>query len=162
MTRIAVVSDTHGNLLTTRQAVARLEALQPDLIVHCGDIGSTEVIACFDRWPTHFVFGNTDYNESDLTQGIEIAGQHCHERFGTLEVQGKQIAFLHSDDRRLFQQTIDSGEYDLVCYGHSHIALLEQRGKTLVLNPGALHRARVYSFAVVEFPELSCRFEELS
>ena len=55
-----------------------------------------------------------------------------------------------SHDARLFRQVCISGDYDLVCYGHTHQAEQHRAGKTLVLNPGALYRATPHSIAVVE------------
>ena len=64
-----------------------------------------------------------------------------------------RIAFLHGDDSRLMRTTIGSGQWDLVCHGHTHVARQAWEGKTLVLNPGAIHRANPHSIAVVELPE---------
>jgi len=153
--RIAVVSDTHAHVENARAAVRVLEQLDVELVLHCGDIGSTSIIPLFADWPTHYVFGNVDYGESELRQAIEQAGHTCHERFGSLELEGRRIAFLHSDDGRLFQETVSADEWDLVCYGHTHVAAQEKIGKTLVLNPGALYRATPHSFAVVELPSLT-------
>jgi hypothetical protein len=124
-------------------------------VLHCGDIGSPAVIPLFAAWPTHFVFGNVDYDRTGLRAAIEAAGQTCHDRFGQLELSGKRIAFLHSDDAPLFRQTFTSGDFDLVCYGHTHQAEQHVVGPTLVLNPGALYRANPRSFATVELPALT-------
>ena len=58
------------------------------------------------------------------------------------------------DDQKRFAQTVHAGEWDLVCYGHTHVAKQHRQGRTLVLNPGALYRATPHSLAVVELPEL--------
>jgi uncharacterized protein len=84
-----------------------------------------------------------------------------HGRFGSLELEGRKIAFLHSDDERLFRETISSRAWDLVCYGHTHQAELRREGPTLVLNPGALYRAARHTFAVVELPQLEARHVEV-
>jgi putative phosphoesterase len=152
--RIGVVSDTHGHTVYARQAVRMLESLDVQLILHCGDIGSDEIVELFAPWPTHFVFGNTDHDRQQLRTAIEAAGQTCHDRFGALEVGGRQIAFLHGDDTRALIDARNSGQYDLVCYGHTHQAEQHRQGPTLVLNPGALYRANPHSFAVVTLPEL--------
>jgi uncharacterized protein len=152
--RIGVVSDTHGHLANTRAAIQRLAELQVELIIHCGDIGSPRVVPLFENWPTHFVFGNVDGDEEQLQAAILAAGQTCHGRFGSFEAAGTRIAVLHSDDRALFQQTIGSEKWDLVCYGHSHVAEQHFQGKTLVLNPGALYRADPHTLATVELPDL--------
>jgi putative phosphoesterase len=151
---LGVVSDTHGHIEYTREAVRMLDSLEVAEVIHCGDIGSPEVIPLFSAWPAHFVFGNVDYDEPSLRTAIDESGQTCHGRFGSLVREGIRIAFLHSDDARLFAQTVQSGGADLVCYGHTHIAKQHRQGRTLVLNPGALYRATPHSIAVVELPSL--------
>lgn len=147
--RIGVVSDTHGHVANTKAAITLLESLEIDRVLHCGDIGSTVVVKLFGNWPTDFVFGNCDYDRSELSHAISNAGQTCHDAFGNLQLAGRQIALLHSHERRKFQEVTTSGEYDLVCYGHTHVAKIEHMGSTLVLNPGALYRANPHSIAIV-------------
>ncbi|MGI9429376.1 MAG: YfcE family phosphodiesterase [Bythopirellula sp.] len=152
--RLGIASDTHGHVDLTRHAIRMLESLEVDRVLHCGDIGSAEIVEMFAPWPTDFVFGNCDFDRATLTQAIEAAGQTCHQTFGELELAGKKIALLHSDDRRKFANVTSSGKWDLVCYGHTHVAKVEQIGPTLVVNPGAIYRADPHSIAVVEFSPL--------
>jgi uncharacterized protein len=149
--RIGVVSDTHNHVLNTQSAVRMLESLEVELVLHCGDIGSIEVVEMFGAWPTHFVFGNVD-DPYRLEAGIRAAGQTCHGRFGSLELEGRKIAFLHGDDTALLRQVSTNGKWDLVCHGHTHVARQVREGRTLVLNPGALFRAARHSIAYVELP----------
>lgn len=150
--RLGVVSDSHGHVDHVRPAIRMLESLEVDRVLHCGDVGSMAVVEMFAPWPTDFVFGNCDDDRAEFAASIAAAGQTCHGAFGDLEIAGKRVALLHSDDRRRFQETIRSGEYDLVCYGHTHVAACERIGDTIILNPGALYRANPHSIAVVEFP----------
>lgn len=152
--RIGIVSDTHGHVEFTRSAIRMLDSCDVELVVHCGDIGSDHIVALFESWPTHFVFGNVDAHPQRLRRAIEAAGQTCHDRFGSLEVGGSRIAFLHGDDGTRLRETIAGGQYDLVCYGHTHVPEQHRDGKTLVLNPGALYRAQPRSLALVSLPEL--------
>ncbi len=76
----------------------------------------------FAPWPTHYVLGNVDGNVSLLRSAIEEAGQTLHGRFGTIAAGGRSIALIHSDDVALFHEAIDSHDWDLVCYGHTHQA----------------------------------------
>lgn len=159
--RLGVISDTHGHVELTRPAVRMLESLDVDVVLHCGDIGSLAVVELFAAWPTHFVFGNCDYDTQELAAGIQKAGQTCHGLFGDLELAGVRIALLHSHERRQFRDTIESGEYRLVCYGHTHVAAIDRRGETLVVNPGAIYRAEPHSIAVVDLPAVEATIIQL-
>ena len=150
--RLGIVSDSHGHVELTRPAVRMLESLEVDTVLHCGDIGSIEVVRLFNQWPTHFVFGNCDEEIDRFAVAIEKAGHRCHGLFGSLEFDGVRVALLHSHERWRFRNAIESGEYQLVCYGHTHVAAIDRHGNTLVVNPGALYRANPHSIAVVELP----------
>jgi uncharacterized protein len=154
--RIGVISDTHGHVANTLAAVRMLESLEVAAVLHCGDIGSPQIPKLLAQWPTHFVFGNCDhgYEQAELRAAIEAAGLTCHGRFGEVELGGRGIALIHSDDARLFRATIAGGKYDLVCYGHTHEAESHREGKSLVLNPGALFRATPHTIALVELTTL--------
>ncbi|MCA9154753.1 MAG: metallophosphoesterase family protein [Planctomycetales bacterium] len=154
--QIGIVSDTHGHIPNTLAAVRMLQSLDVDVVLHCGDIGSPEIPPLFKPWPTHFVLGNVDLYECDeLEQAILAAGHHFHNRFADLCLANRRIAVLHSDDTHRFQQTIASAAYDLICYGHTHIAEHHHAGPTLVLNPGALYRAKQHTVAVVGTNDLT-------
>jgi putative phosphoesterase len=154
MKRIGIISDTHGQVEYTRSAIRLLESLEPELVIHCGDIGSVEIVRMLSVWPSHFVFGNVDDNPDMLRAAMQECGHTCHERFGTLDVEGVRIAFLHGDDWQLLERTITSGQWDLVCHGHTHRRREERFGPTLVLNPGAIYRANPHTFAIVDLPGL--------
>lgn len=151
--RVGIISDTHGQVDFTRPAVRMLESLDVERLLHCGDIGSPEVVELLAPWPTDYVFGNCDVEQRLLRTAIERAGHVCHGEFADLTIEGVRIALLHSHDRRLFAASIGSGRYDTICYGHTHVAAIEKRGETLLVNPGAVYRANPHSIAVLELPE---------
>jgi putative phosphoesterase len=157
---LGVVSDTHGHVANTQAAVRMLEALQVDTVVHCGDIGTAAIPPLFHCWPTHFVLGNVDYDPLGVKSAVPSGGAF-HDRFADLVISDRRIAVVHSDDFKRFRAAIDSGLYDLVCYGHSHIAEQHQEGKTLVLNPGALYRANPHSLAVVDLETMAATIVNL-
>ena len=150
---IGIVSDTHGQVDLIRQVVRIFESLQVELVIHCGDIGPPAMVRFFEPWPTHFVLGNCD-DRLAIPAAVESADQTCHDRFGSLELEGKRIAFLHGDDRVLLRKTVHDGRWDLVCCGHAHLAETSVSGRTLVLNPGALSGSDHPSVAVVRLPSL--------
>jgi putative phosphoesterase len=156
--RIGVISDTHGHVQNTLAAVRLLESLDVEQLLHCGDIGTPAIPKLLAQWPAHFVFGNCDHETDDLKGAIAAAGLTCHGRFAEIELAGRKIAIIHSDDARLFRETIASGRYDLVCYGHTHEAESHHEGRTLVLNPGALYRANPHTLAVVDLKTMEVQF----
>jgi putative phosphoesterase len=159
--RLGVISDTHDQVELTRPAVRMLESLDVNAVLHCGDIGSMAVVNLFAAWPTHFVFGNCDENLDEFAAAIRQSGQTCHGMFGDFQLEGVRIALLHSHHHRLFRQTIDSGDYRLICYGHSHVAAIDHRDGTVVLNPGAIYRASRHSVAIVDLPAVEATIIDL-
>jgi len=159
--RLGVVSDSHNHTMNTLAAVEMLSSLEVDRVLHCGDIGSGTIVKLFSDWPTDFVFGNCDYERDQLAADIAAAKQTCHGKFGDLEIAGKRVALLHSDDRRKFRDVTTTGKWDLVCYGHTHVAKIEHINGTLVLNPGAIYRANPHSIAIVELPQLEAEIVNL-
>jgi uncharacterized protein len=150
--KIGVISDTHGEIGLTRQALNILDAFYVDLTLHCGDVGSG-VVPLFSGRQAHFVAGNMD-NPDGLREAIVEPEHTFHGQFGTLEIEGCRVAFLHGHDVKLLHHTIHSGHWDLVCCGHTHAFSSVREGSTLVLNPGAVSRARSPSVAVVELPSM--------
>jgi putative phosphoesterase len=132
---LGVVSDTHGNLANTLTAVRQLEELQVNAVLHCGDIVSPSIIPLFSGWPAHFVFGNCDSEVEILRQTIREAGQTCHERFGDVQLGDRRIAMVHGDDSHRLEAAIASGDFDLICYGHTHRPETHLSGRTVVPIP---------------------------
>lgn len=150
---IGVISDTHGDMHGSRAAVRLFESLKVDRVLHCGDIGSTEIIGLFSDWPTHFVYGNVD-SPGYLGDAIARAGQVCHKRFGSIQLEGRNIALLHGNDTELLDKSIKSGQWHIICHGHTHTARRATIGKTLVVNPGAVARTTYPSVATVDLESL--------
>ena len=146
---IAVVSDTHSRYHTVEKAVTLIEERKAQAVLHCGDIEDAETVWLFPKG-THFVYGNCDGQRHSLRQAAADAGMTLHEPFGSVELAGKRLAFVHADDRRLLDRLEASGEYDYLFYGHTHQAEEHQTGRTRVINPGALHRARPKTFIVLD------------
>ena len=153
---LGVVSDTHGNVRNARAAAHLLASLEVGAVLHCGDVGTTDVPPVFAPWPTHYVVGNCDEGyELELQNAALAAGGTWHGLQAELELAGRRIAVTHGHERKLLYRLATCGEYDLVCSGHTHIAAERREGRTLVLNPGALHRASPYTIAVVNLADLT-------
>ncbi|MDR1141135.1 MAG: YfcE family phosphodiesterase, partial [Planctomycetaceae bacterium] len=137
MSKLGVLSDTHGRFAETQSAVRIFREQEVMKIIHCGDIGGAAIIQAFRGIETHFVFGNCDYELDSLRVTAAENGHIFHDWFGSLEWEGKKICFLHGHCQNQFETELHSGHWDLMCYGHTHVPTLELHGNTLLLNPGA-------------------------
>jgi uncharacterized protein len=152
MMNTGVISDTHGDARLTRRALDILDALQVDLVLHCGDVG-IEILPLLGGRKVHLVAGNID--DADALRAVTADSGHTfHDQFGALEIEDCRVAIMHGHDVTLLRHTIQSGQWDLVCHGHTHVFSQSREGSTLVLNPGAVSRTSFPSMAIVELPSL--------
>ena len=150
--KIGILSDSHGRQDNVRRALDELRRRGVATVLHCGDIDDPETVLLFRGWTAHFVFGNCDLDRDALRAAMEEVGATLHEPFGHLELQGVKLAFVHGDDAGLLRDLEHGGAYDFLFYGHTHHAEEHTTGPTRVINPGALHRARSKTFAVLDLP----------
>jgi putative phosphoesterase len=147
--RIGVLSDTHSRHGTVQTALQLLRDRGISLLLHCGDIEDADTVALFRGFTAHFVFGNCDWDREELRRAIADIGAVVHEPFGNLEQDGVKIAFLHGDNKRLLEDVEHSDAFDFLFYGHTHQPEEHRTGTTRVINPGALHRARPKTLALL-------------
>ena len=121
VTRIGVVSDTHG--LLRPEALAFLQGC--DRIVHAGDVGDPDIITELSAIaPVTAVRGNVD----TAPWAAALAETEV------LEVEGIRIYVLHD----LAQLHLPAASrIRVVVSGHSHKPVIERRGGVLYLNPGS-------------------------
>ena len=135
--QIAVLSDSHDSFSKLDDAMPYLA--QADVIIHCGDLISPFMIkrlaAGLAGKPVHIVWGNNDGDKRLLTQ-LALAAGHItiHGDFADLKLGERRVAVTHYPE--IGQALAASPVYDMVCYGHDHIAHEERIGETLLLNPG--------------------------
>ena len=149
---IAVLSDTHGRMDTIAWAMEQIAARAVGLMVHCGDIDRAETVRQFPPF-THFVFGNCDLDRREIRSAIAESGATLHEPFGYLEIGAKKLAWTHGDNAKLLRELENADAFDFVFYGHTHEAKEHSVGRTRVINPGALHRARPKGFLFLDVAE---------
>jgi putative phosphoesterase len=168
--RVGIVSDTHDRAAAVKAAVAILRDRQIDIVFHCGDIETIETLRLFTDFQTHYVLGNWDgdwitgvncgwaprapdgrkRDASRPRSAIEAAGARLHEPWGDLELEGRQIAWVHGNDRPLLKELERSDCYDYLFYGHTHVAENHRVGRTLIVNPGALFKVYPMTFAILD------------
>ena len=157
--KIGILSDTHDERNRTAVAVRLLTSAGATVLFHCGDLTLPEMAPVVGVIPTHFVFGNNDFSHADEIRSEiqKLEGGICLEWGGVVTLSGKKIAMTHghrsSEVRRLM-----SLQPDYFLFGHSHIAEDSLENGVRRINPGALHRARRFSVALLDLTNDELRF----
>ena len=133
---IGVLSDSHGHADTTARAVAALADEGAQMLLHLGDIGTEEVIDELVGRNARIVFGNCDWELAALSHYAEQVGVQVDHPMGTLEVDGRRIAFTHGHIVSLMSDALDEG-VDYLFHGHTHEIRDDRVGDTRMINPGA-------------------------
>ena len=136
---VGLISDTHDNLPQVDKAVKRLNEANVDLVLHAGDYVASFTIVRFKGLRSKLigVFGNNDGDHELLktrfreNKRLEIRGN-----FADVKAEGLSVALLHGTDRELLEALIGQESFDVVVHGHTHIAEIHRKGKTLIVNPG--------------------------
>jgi uncharacterized protein len=155
---VGVLSDTHGKAKMAAAAVKLLLAQGAEYLIHCGDVGETDVLDCLAGIPSMFVFGNNDWDRQGLAKYAKDIGVACGEEMGKLSFAGKLAIVAHGDDERLIGRVLAEQRVDYLFLGHTHIAMDSRQGRVRVINPGALYRAAQKTVAVLDTVADDLRF----
>jgi putative phosphoesterase len=158
---IGICSDTHGGHLAMRRAVELFDRVGVEGIVHCGDVGGQGVFDELVGRPARFVWGNTDHPDAALRAYLKAVGIAAPATVPlTLDWAGQRIAVFHGHEPG-FRRAATTLEVDYILHGHSHQRRDERIGRARVINPGALHRARVKSVATLDLVADELTFHEV-
>lgn len=124
MTRICILSDTHGLLRDEVKA----EIIQSDIVIHAGDIDTAAALETLEQLgDLRAVRGNTDrFGAERLPRTL------------VLRVEDVRFLIVHAQ-KDVPKHLTDT---DVVVFGHSHQYAAERRGGVLYLNPGSCGRRR--------------------
>jgi putative phosphoesterase len=143
--KICIVSDSHdrGDLLAA--AIEQAKAAGAEAVIHCGDLISANTLrkSMALGLPLHVIHGNNLGDPVTMTQlaaksngGVMYYGQDA-----MLELGGRKIFVTHYP--HYGEAMACTGDWDVVCCGHSHKPLITERpnikgGTTWLLNPGTV------------------------
>jgi len=137
---LVIVSDTHS--APHDRALEIIKGLQPDAILHAGDIGDLQVLDGLSKvCPVYAVRGNIDNRLPELPDMLVfeiLSKDRLVLRILMLHV-GVYGASLRADAARKAQAHAAS----VVVCGHSHIPFIRNKGGLIVFNPGSMGPRRV-------------------
>jgi putative phosphoesterase len=147
---VGILSDTHGHVKRTARAVQILLDRGAEQLVHCGDVGGTDVLDCLAGQAATFVFGNNDLDRTGLERYAGTIGITCGGTEGRLNFGSKRGIVTHGDDAAIVRRVLKSQSVDYLFVGHTHEKLDHRDGRVRVINPGALHRVDQRTVAVLD------------
>lgn len=128
--RLAVVSDTHSH--PHEKTAERLSELEPDAILHGGDIGDLGVLDDLATIaPVYAVRGNIDMNAKHLPDVLVIDVASLRILLTHIAVYGPK---LRSEVAKLAKEE----HANLVVCGHSHVPFIGRDRGISVFNPGSV------------------------
>ena len=143
--KICIVSDSHDRGPQLAAAIGEGKELGAQVVIHCGDVIGTNTLKASLKFglPIHAVHGN---NLGDPVAIARLACNsegllHYHGNDAGLDLGGRRVFITHYPHiGRAFACT---GDYDLVCCGHSHEPVVAQEpnikgGSTWLVNPGTV------------------------
>lgn len=145
--KLAIISDTHGNLANIETALRKIGEEKASVIIHCGDIGGPETLKVFEKFDGKIfaILGNMDkgyFHKEDFESGrfsnVKLFGSENSSGadVGEITIGDKKIAIVHFPE--IAKNLAESQKYDMVFYGHTHCPRQEKIGKTELVNPGNL------------------------
>ncbi len=155
---LGICSDTHGRGLITRRAVALFDRLGVERIIHCGDVGGQAVFDELVGRSVRFVWGNTDSPDTGLLAYLQGVGIPAPDGVPLkLAWADRRIAVYHGHEPA-FARAHRSTDVDYVLHGHTHVRRDDRMGAVRLINPGALHRARAKTVAMLDLATGALRF----
>ena len=143
--KICIVSDSHDRAEPLAAAVAEASAAGAQAVIHCGDLIGANTLRSSIKFgvPLHVVHGN---NIGDQMAMYKLMAKSAglltyHGQDAELELGGRRIFATHYP--HYGRALACTGDYDLVCCGHSHIAEINRQpnikgGQTMLVNPGSV------------------------
>ena len=156
--RILAISDTHKKI---DNALWVLENKGPfDMIFHMGDHSRDAMdIHYVTEIPVIMVNGNCDYNNDvPLDRTLELAGNKILLTHG----HHHQVKLGLSPLKHLMKKET----YDLICYGHTHVQKVWDKGRGIIINPGSISEPRdgapgYVIFNIEDFGEITYNFHRM-
>jgi putative phosphoesterase len=143
--KICIVSDSHDHREPLAAALGEAKALGAQAVLHCGDLIAPSTLHAVTGLglPIHLIHGN---NTGDLYYLSKWAQEprnrlQYYGQDGALTLAQKRIFLVHYP--HYAKAMALTGDYDLVCNGHEHKAVIErirnvQGGETLRIDPGTV------------------------
>lgn len=147
--KLGLIADTHDYVDGIRRAIQLFQVERVDRIFHLGDLCQPETAWEFIGIPTSYILGNNETELVSLRRAFQATGIEYLGEQAVLQVDGKTLCLYHGTRDSTVDRLIQSQEYDYLFKGHSHTLEDYTVGRTRVINPGAVYRAKPRTLATL-------------
>jgi putative phosphoesterase len=134
-----------------RSAIGLLIDRGAERLIHCGDLGDLrsldELASC--GVPAHFVWGNVDSPTPQNERYVREVGLVVPSVPLRLDLSGRSAVVCHGHEREFATLDLTQGT-NYLFHGHTHEVRDERQDGVRIINPGALHRARTRTCALLD------------
>lgn len=143
--KICIVSDSHDRSEPLAAAISAAHAAGAKAVIHCGDVIGAHTLRASLKLglPIHVVHGNNLGDTMAIHKLMSKSAGNLiyHGMDATIELAGRRIFVTHYP--HYARGMACTGDYDLICCGHSHIAEIAIQpningGNTPLINPGTV------------------------
>ena len=144
--RVGVVADTYDNREALKQLLDRFLVAGARWLIHCGGLGSASLVDLLKPWQVYIVAGEKERDRAAIEVALQKARlQSTLPTQLAITIEGVRIGICRGDNMVNVNTWARSGDYDYIFYGHTLRRRDESRGRTRVINPGALGGPRYQS-----------------
>lgn len=130
-------------------------------VIHCGDVGSSEVFDEMIGRPCTFVWGNVDFPYDGLLTYARSLGLPIPQEVPVrIDLDGKRFAVFHGHETG-FNAALLRLDVDYILHGHTHVACDEMLHGKRIINPGALYRVARKTVATLDTKTDQLTFHEV-
>jgi hypothetical protein len=161
---LAILSDTHDDLVNTARALEIARARGASQVLHCGDLATATTLRLFAGLKVNYIHGNMDRDLATIERVLQMfgTGSSAGPEFHAV-LDGVRVAAVHGHQPKPLDELVRFGNYDYVFCGHTHRRRNEMHGATQVVNPGAVGGVRLEtaSFCLLDTVGRDLEFVEL-
>jgi len=143
--KICILSDSHDNHGLMASAMQAAKNAGVEAVLHCGDVVAAKTLKSVLKFgiPLHVIHGNNlGDNHAMMRVAAESHGMlHYYGMDAGIDLGGRRVFLVHYPHYARALAT--TGDWDLVCCGHSHHALIDfmptiRGGQCALVNPGTV------------------------
>lgn len=138
---VALLSDIHDHTTHLLLALHAARECGCSYLLFMGDMAGMSTFRTLrEEWPfpVELVFGNNEYELDSFKRAArQWPGTTLHDHTADIRLDNRRIFFCHLPWQAL--RAAETGLYDAVFYGHTHVPEIRTCGNTILANPGDVY-----------------------